>query len=503
MPNTRMDSRVDAIERSLGALEEGMMRMAGEREQNERKCNQVPLVVTDDSQVIAKKVELPNFDGQDPVGWLARADQYFSAHRTSVETKVPLALVCMVGAALHWVRWLKQRSPNMTWEQLSVELLQRFGGDAFASPYERLAVRQEGSVDDFIDEFVARAAQVPGITDKFYIGFFLNGLKAEIRVRIRSQDTGDIFRLMTLAQEVERELLHTGMTKTVSEKSPDAGERWSYGSGPSYKAGGMGFSKQVQQQFKAQTDWVGANKEKVQSKVGNIAQKEIQRLPAPPLTQNKSQQQFSNKSRGTRHLSHQEFEELRTKGLCYCCKQPYHPMHVCPKKTLRVIIVGDDEEASEEGEPEGGETNQSPMVITEVEEGQFTQLELPLFSVGGISRPKTMKIRGRLKGHELTVMVDSGASHNFIANNLVTQLGLPVQSTPTFGVKLGDGHRSESHGDSSLTRALASVSSIEKLDDVEYYTLLWKASPEMRLTLTDANLEREKQDQLRVLLEQF
>ncbi|KAF2324336.1 hypothetical protein GH714_012656 [Hevea brasiliensis] len=247
---------------------------------------------------------------------------------------------------------------------------------------------------------------------------------------------------MTLAREVERELLHTGMTKTVGEKSPNAGERWRFGYRPSYKAGGLGFSKHVQQQFRAQTDWVGANKEKVQSKVGNTAQKEIQRLPAPPLMQNKNQQQFFN---------------------------------------------------------------------------------------------KTMKIRGRLKGHELTVMVDSGASHNFIANNLVTQLGLPVQSTPTFGVKLGDGHRSKSRGmctnlvvkfesfniqtdcylfplggvdmilgiawletlgdvkvnwakmtmsfnhngsivsltgDSSLTRALASVSSIEKLDDVEYYTLL-------------------------------
>ncbi|KAF2287482.1 hypothetical protein GH714_000852 [Hevea brasiliensis] len=167
MPNTRMDSRADAIERSLGALEEGMMRMAGEREQSERKRNQVPLVVTNDSQVTAKKVELPNFDGQDLVGCLARADQYFSAHRTPVETKVPLALVCMEGVALHWVRWLKQRSPNMTWEQLSVELLQRFGGNAFASPYERLAaVCQDGSVDDFIDEFVARAAQVLGITDE-------------------------------------------------------------------------------------------------------------------------------------------------------------------------------------------------------------------------------------------------------------------------------------------------------------------------------------------------
>ncbi|KAF2283471.1 hypothetical protein GH714_008470 [Hevea brasiliensis] len=140
----------------------------------------------------------------------------------------------------------------------------------------------------------------------------------------------------------------------------------------------MGFSKQVQQQFKAQTDWVGANKEKFSLGLEYCTER-IQRLPAPPLTQNKSQQQFSNKSRGTRHLSHQEFEELRTKGLCYRCKQPYHPMHVCPKKTLRVIIVGDDEETSEEGEPEGGETNQSPMVITEADEGQLTQLELPCF----------------------------------------------------------------------------------------------------------------------------
>ncbi|KAF2283470.1 hypothetical protein GH714_008469 [Hevea brasiliensis] len=209
MPNTRMDSRVDAIERSLGALEEGLVewqengsrmreRIRGDSSlplqyahpgQTSSQRNQVPLVVTDDSQVTAKKVELPNFDGQDPVGgWL---------ELTNISQLIEPA-------------W----NESSFGSGLYVELLQRFGGDAFASPYERLAaVRQDGSVDDFIDEFVARAAQVPGITDQFYIGFFLNGLKAEIRVRIRSQDTGDIFRLMTLAREVERELLHTGMTR--------------------------------------------------------------------------------------------------------------------------------------------------------------------------------------------------------------------------------------------------------------------------------------------------
>lgn len=66
-------------------------------------------------------------------------------------------------------------------------------------------------------------------------------------------------------------------------------------------------------------------------------------------------------------------------------------------------------------------------------------MELPLFLVGAISQPKTMKIKGEIEDVPMIIMVDSGASHNFIAKDLVERLGLPVEPTFAFAVCLGNG----------------------------------------------------------------
>ncbi|KAF2324770.1 hypothetical protein GH714_016726 [Hevea brasiliensis] len=94
-------------------------------------------LVVEEFPMAVKKIELPNFDRVDPVGWLARAEQYFLINKTTDEMKVQLALICMEGPALHWMRWLCQRTPNISWSQLTLELLQRYGGDMRANPYER------------------------------------------------------------------------------------------------------------------------------------------------------------------------------------------------------------------------------------------------------------------------------------------------------------------------------------------------------------------------------
>ncbi|KAF2321414.1 hypothetical protein GH714_041007 [Hevea brasiliensis] len=76
---------------------------------------------------------------------------------------------------------------------------------------------------------------------------------------------------------------------------------------------------------------------------------------------------------------------------------------------------------------------------TELDEAHFSRLELPLYSVGGIQQPRTMKFQAKIVGHPVVVMVDSGDSHNFISTQLVQQLNLPIFPTPSFNVKLGDG----------------------------------------------------------------
>jgi len=44
------------------------------------------------------------------------------------------------------------------------------------------------------------------------------------------------------------------------------------------------------------------------------------------------------------------------------------------------------------------------------------------------------------------MLIDSGASHNFISVELVCQLGLQVESTPSYNVRLCDGHKKRASG---------------------------------------------------------
>ena len=54
-------------------------------------------------------------------------------------------------------------------------------------------------------------------------------------------------------------------------------------------------------------------------------------------------------------------------------------------------------------------------------------------------RHPSLKIRGQTKDRDVVVLIDSGASHNFLTMTLVGELGIPVVSTKEFGVVLGIG----------------------------------------------------------------
>ncbi|MCH94240.1 enzymatic polyprotein [Trifolium medium] len=59
---------------------------------------------------------------------------------------------------------------------------------------------------------------------------------------------------------------------------------------------------------------------------------------------------------------------------------------------------------------------------------------------------QTMKIEGRIANVDVLVLIDSGASHNFISPQIATALGLDVTPIPVKNIKLGDGHKVVSKG---------------------------------------------------------
>lgn len=64
---------------------------------------------------------------------------------------------------------------------------------------------------------------------------------------------------------------------------------------------------------------------------------------------------------------------------------------------------------------------------------------LSINSIVGLTNPKTLKLVGQIGGGEVVVMVDPGATHNFISLRAVEKLKIPVTESAGFGVSLGNG----------------------------------------------------------------
>lgn len=142
----------------------------------------------------------------------------------------------------------------------------------------------------------------------------------------------------------------------------------------------------------------------------------------------------------TKRLSDAEFQARKEKGLCFCCER-YHTGHCCKVKEqreFRVLVVRENEEEVEIFEEDDHE-EETKMKMLEVEKGVKPVVELSINSVVGLSKPGTMKMKGKIDEEAVIVLIDCGEMHNFISEKLVTSLNLPMMETANYGVTLGSG----------------------------------------------------------------
>ncbi|KAI0523142.1 hypothetical protein KFK09_005532 [Dendrobium nobile] len=138
-----------------------------------------------------------------------------------------------------------------------------------------------------------------------------------------------------------------------------------------------------------------------------------------------------------KRLTEKEMQEKRAKGLCFRCEEKYTLGHRCKDQTFQALTICNDEEA------EGGEE--------ETEEEMEEKLHLDLAevfpnSVVGFTMNHTMKVKGELEGKEVVVLIDSGATHNFISTQVVDQLGVKLVDTGCYGVMMGTGKVEKGQG---------------------------------------------------------
>lgn len=67
-------------------------------------------------------------------------------------------------------------------------------------------------------------------------------------------------------------------------------------------------------------------------------------------------------------------------------------------------------------------------------------MELSLNSLVSFKTNRTMKIKGEIAGETAVILIDSGATHNFLAEHWLTRPGIKTDEVGNYTITMGDGY---------------------------------------------------------------
>lgn len=359
-----------------------------------------------------KKLDLPLFDGENPDGWILRAERFFEFYGLSEKEKVEATIVALEDKALLWFQWEHRRRPIESWEQVKRLLRRQFRSQSNGTLQEQwLAHRQGGTVSDYRLKFIELLAPLDNVSEELSLGQFLNGLREDIKAEVRLLCPLTVDHAMELAHMVE-DKMRVSKTKGDFKGGMSQSMKSGFSFGVSPTTSPRSFSNSL----------VSSPKSNSPSTQSNYSQSVVSTGSSPKPMGN------------VRRLSDKELQEKRAKGLCFRCDSKWGVGHKCQRKELSVLVT-QEEGSGQEDERGSGEMESDGEGVQEDE----IHSEVSLNSVVGITSPRTVKIRGEVNGMPVIVMIDPGATHNFISTHAVERLGVECSLARKFDVALGTG----------------------------------------------------------------
>jgi len=150
------------------------------------------------------KLHFPKFNGEDPIGWLYRAEQYFEFQNIRAVQRVQLAAFHLEGIVLQWFRWLKKFRGPLTWDELTQAISLRFGPTEYEDSSKALTrLKQTSTVVVYQEAFERLSYRVDGLPETFLIGCFIAGLRDEIRLDVKIKQPKTLADTIGVARLVE------------------------------------------------------------------------------------------------------------------------------------------------------------------------------------------------------------------------------------------------------------------------------------------------------------
>ncbi|XP_023633718.1 uncharacterized protein LOC111829263 [Capsella rubella] len=354
------------------------------------------------------KVDIPEFSGgvrgDSLIDWLVTVEEILSFKQVPHDRRVALVATRFCGHAASWWQQLKltrartNKSPIDSWDKLQRKLKETFLPHNYdRTMYTRLQNLKQGSrtVDEYAEEFYVLLTR-NDINDSApqLVSRFIGGLRPQLQNSLAQFDP-------TSVAEAHR--------RAASFELQHRSSNWSSSSNRS-------------------------------------------RPPDPTSTTADASPRDTSEAHPTvpRPAQSQEEQQLRRSTrnalCCYSCGEPGHRQTSCPNKTRRGLLAGENEPDQEplydsagEEHTDDGETVLPLVRPTRGDNGPLLLVsrtclvpaaKTDLWLRTNIFR-STYTIKGRLCAAICNFNIDSGSSHNIIAEEAVRKLGLPVEIHPT------------------------------------------------------------------------
>ncbi|GKB94316.1 ty3-gypsy retrotransposon protein [Tanacetum coccineum] len=323
-----------------------------------------------------------------------------------------MILFHLSGDALSWYKYLYNNHLLTTWDAFTRALKTHFGPSTYDNHQATLfKLRQTSTVTAYQTEFERLSNFVVGLPPDALLNCFLSGLRNDIQQEL------SILRPQSITQAI-------GLAKLIEDKNSDPRFRPKYNITNRFTSSSTPPTSQTPPLAVPNT----------------TTQTPLLATPAKPTT-----------TLPVTRLSPDALQKRKVAGLCFRCPKKFHPGHKCnPPQFLMVVDNEDsypttqaDDLFSFQAETEHAPTEYlllnetSPQPLTNSIPPQF--LSLSPAALLGVTSPHTLRVTGHIKGHAVTILVDSGSTHNIIQPRIASFLNLAITPIPSFPVMIGNG----------------------------------------------------------------
>lgn len=155
------------------------------------------------------KITFPEFDGQDPEGWIQKAEKYFDMVGVPTEDRVPIAVMYIRGKAEFWWRGTGCQAHRVPWHHFCRMVEDRFYQ---ISAYDVIGqfhkLKHTGSVSEYIDKFEELMALVrrnnPSLPEEYFTCSFVSGLKGHIQHHLQCHKPAHLNQAYWYAKRLEQ-----------------------------------------------------------------------------------------------------------------------------------------------------------------------------------------------------------------------------------------------------------------------------------------------------------